>query len=293
VYQFFKSAFGVDLVAQNPRPQVWFKDRFYLAGSVRAFSKAKHLSLKAQLKIIPGLVTELVTGPPKYFYPSKGAFALVEPILSKAKNLGIKIELNTRARLLELSKANNKVIVERSDGRLIEARHSVLTSASAIDKVKTDFGFNPKRLKLKAAKGWHHLHLLIDNYDARLFSYIKFIDHPIFARVSDLTPYIEGIAAQHRVFCMQFHQQHVFSENNISELYVRELRRLGIVFESKQILQSRHSVYDNTSFVRGRVETNELANQLRPLVTVLDSKALSPNCTYYIDRWLEVLSAKN
>jgi hypothetical protein len=215
-------------------------------------------------------------------YPQGGSSELIGKLAKIIDPNRVEVRLNTKVNALTIDKANQTAILHTNESNIL-ADKIILTSHARLTAIRED-GASALKLELQTSE-FTLLHLLLRDARPPVFSYVRFYNHDLLVRMSDLTKYarLGGDTEGLRILCLHIHQ-HSHGRNNYVEKIFDFLKCNNYVGADASIM-SYNFADCNDSFLTANT-VNAISRKYAPIIETLRtddnlSYAISTN----LNRW--------
>lgn len=292
VTNFLDQFYDLNLLELKPRPKIYYKGLSIPYDWKVNFSTTKiilrrtfGLKFKLLMKEMKSPQYRFSIFPAKYLYPKGGAKELVSKIAEKAKEQNLNFRLDTTLKSVEVMRDS---ITLNTTNQQITTKKLITTSLTHLSQIKVE----NKLLETPAAKqlNYIHIHLLVEGSSKKQFSYIRWINHPIIHRISDMTHQVrQEIETNQNVFAIGIHADY-FEKNSLESVIIQvegELRRKKIISKNQKIVSHETNTYP--SHYSSTVFFRSLQKELQGRVSLLHSTNFTMSFYERIDQYEKLL----
>ncbi len=289
-YDFLARFFKLNLVPLNPRPRINKKKirfpydwKMNAIGAKQILKRTGKLEFKALKNDFKTPRYRLSALPSLYMYPKNGAKDIKEAIQNTIDAFEIPILYNTRVDFLSYQSTEDKIKFGLKDGTQLSSKECVLTSLSSIDSFKIDensFEFAYKTMD------YVHMHLILNNYDVKRFSYDRIMDSPVVHRVSDMTSQVkDDIPKDSCLLCVGIFETpfKTIERSQLKEAILEELKRLKYISGDGQILA--HGVNSFTAYYNQPNLHGDIQAKSNNRIRVMRSTNFTYGMAAQLERW--------
>lgn len=226
--------------------------------------------------------------PSKYLYPVNGAKDIEQAIHRLIEEYNIQIIFNQRVKSIQ----NDEYLkVDLHDGTRIVSDRLTMTSLSTVDSIvlnKKPLEFNVKPVD------YIHLHLLLEDFEVRKFSYERVFENELIHRVSDMTSQVENeIDDSQYLLCVGVFENEAkaIGEHALKDKVILHLKELGYIKGEGEVVSSGVNVY--SSFYNDPIYLEQVKERSNQKISVLHSTNFTYGIFHQLDRWRTVLTATN
>ena len=274
VTNFLQKFYGLDLIELNPKPMIYYKGfsipydwKVNLSTTKIIFKRIIRLKFTLLMKELKSPRYRFSILPSKYVYPRGGAKELISKIEKKVQEFNLNIRLSTAIESIEVMK--NSITLNTSNNG-IKTKNLITTSLTHLTKITIE---NKLRETPKANKfNFIHVHLLLEGRSEKEISYIRWMNHPVIHRISDMTDQVRGeIEPNQKIYAVGVHSS-FFEGKHIEEIVSQidsNLRSKKLISKNQRIIaydaNTYSSAYSSTVFFRS------LQKELDGRITLLHS----------------------
>jgi hypothetical protein len=147
-----------------------------------SFLKLKNFYTRPMIAIIKHLLGFYI----EPMYPEKGCAEIVGKLAAKLDASGVEIKLNTKVNSLEVDRCSKTAILHIDNSDIVTSK-AIVTSHASLTAIYEN-GAPPLDLNFQTDE-YTLIHFLVRDAQPSMFSYVRFYDHEVLVRMSDLTKY--------------------------------------------------------------------------------------------------------
>jgi hypothetical protein len=204
VYGFMSQFLGISMEPLSPGPVCVVSGRFLGIKKIQfrhhwlqaISAMVDHLNLKKNFSFLElknfytrtmiAIIKHLLGFYTEPLYPEKGCPEIVGKLAGMLDASRVEIKLNTRVNSLEVDRRSKTAILHTDNSDIVTSK-AIVTSHASLTSVYEN-GAQPIDLNFQTDE-YTLIHLLVKDAQPSTFSYVRFNDHEVLVRISDLTRY--------------------------------------------------------------------------------------------------------
>lgn len=286
-YDFIERKFGISMPDFSPQPRIIRYNRnsnykytsFWDVIDVAIGVHLKKGEIRTFLAYLKRAIVE-VFDMGKFRYPDGGSKVLVDKMIEKARNVGVKFE---SIQVKQIHLKNNQVEIVDEDKK-ISSNFIVITPNTKLEKIISDEQtFDISKAEKRSVA---NMFLLIENSPQQMISYVGIKKHKIF-RIADMTYHNRiYLDKKQRVLCAQIRVEHLKNEGDaerVKDEVVAYLKKFNLVHQNMILKDWELYYYDY--YHRHENFLKELPQSFRKNVQILRSHNFTISMAEIADRW--------